>query len=603
MKKTILTLLFLSFFILGNLFAESVPMTKDPVPKLSNEVNYSLAIDGVKICEFQDKIPFVKTVNWDHPLVKAAKEPMYKGFRSSLCYGEWKKPYGLNDKDWNYYKKEYETATKERQAEIDELIKDVSYKNFIIVLLGEHRDYPAMIKKKLEVIAYNQPVGPKKNTELGKVDKPENGSIWWNLSGEGYRRLRNAMSSMYHHRLAKVDPNPSQFNYSWKEAGHTCNRRDNSVYPFTECEMEYLFKKYLTTAEGDNFDPAKFDSEVKANCTGAPRYYYNFRGHKNFTPLWLESNSFTWISRAMGDRLNVQTKKGDTVDPSYYQRPFASRYAISKSVWGAYLMYPEAHHDSMKEASEHGGGPHLYISMLTKKSGVESLGDNNLDLLSDYYLFPTIMGEGDIGLESQALPLASILAKNHEGESAIFTGDVKSSTAAGFMKDLFAKSPDWGFMSTFKTFEERMARINVGLDRHTNWGPTQMVNPVLYTDYGAQKNAIRGAYSPIVACSYMIDASHSFATGDYPATHPYERGKTKWMFVQKLPASWYYNEKDLAAGKPINWDTHFFNETSLSNDYYTERALDRFGWVPPEAIDANLYLVEATGYDDGGDDW
>jgi hypothetical protein len=100
-----------------------------------------------------------------------------------------------------------------------------------------------------------------------------------------------------------------------------------------------------------------------------------------------------------------------------------------------------------------------------------------------------------------------------------------------------------------------------------------------------------GAYSPIVACSYDISASNGFASGDYPTTPPFEQGVTKWMFVMKFRADHYYDEVAMRAGEKMNFDTDYFNETSLSNDYYVERALDRFGWVPGGDLHANIYFV------------
>ena len=42
---------------------------------------------------------------------------------------------------------------------------------------------------------------------------------------------------------------------------------------------------------------------------------------------------------------------------------------------------------------------------------------------------------------------------------------------------------------------------------------------------------------------------------------------------------------------------HYLNESSLSNDYYRERALDKFGWIPADDISSAAYLAEADGED------
>jgi hypothetical protein len=70
------------------------------------------------------------------------------------------------------------------------------------------------------------------------------------------------------------------------------------------------------------------------------------------------------------------------------------------------------------------------------------------------------------------------------------------------------------------------------------------------------------------------------------------------MFVMRFPAAHYYDEQDMQEGKAFDFTTAFFNETSLSNDNYHERALDHFGFVPVEANHANIYFV----YGDRGEE-
>ena len=50
----------------------------------------------------------------------------------------------------------------------------------------------------------------------------------------------------------------------------------------------------------------------------------------------------------------------------------------------------------------------------------------------------------------------------------------------------------------------------------------------------------------------------------------------------------------LRAGRILDFDRDWFSEPSLSNDYYCERGLDRFGWVPEDELCANLYLVSGS---------
>ena len=56
----------------------------------------------------------------------------------------------------------------------------------------------------------------------------------------------------------------------------------------------------------------------------------------------------------------------------------------------------------------------------------------------------------------------------------------------------------------------------------------------------------------------------------------------------------YYDERNLKAGEEIHWDDDYLNESSLSNDWYTEHALDKFGWIPARDMHTAAYMAEAT---------
>ncbi|MEQ9321384.1 MAG: hypothetical protein RIF41_19630, partial [Polyangiaceae bacterium] len=82
-----------------------------------------------------------------------------------------------------------------------------------------------------------------------------------------------------------------------------------------------------------------------------------------------------------------------------------------------------------------------------------------------------------------------------------------------------------------------------------------------------------------------------FVRRDYPSTHPFEQGRAKWLHVMRFPTASYYDEVAMANGKPIDFDKMYFNETSLSNDYYDERALDHFGYIEGAEMHAQVYLT------------
>ena len=154
-----------------------------------------------------------------------------------------------------------------------------------------------------------------------------------------------------------------------------------------------------------------------------------------------------------------------------------------------------------------------------------------------------------------------------------------------------------GFLEACTTFDARMARFNQALDRHTNWGPTgyYMLNASDPDDHSPR---FFGAYSPIVAASYDVSASDFFIRRDYDTTPSFERGRAKWLYVMKFPAERYYDSHAMEEGRPMDFDQSYFSEPSLSNDFYDERALDHWGYIPAEEHHAQVYLT----YGNRGDD-
>jgi len=594
------------------------PPITDKIPTMTSGVQNSN-----QWCTYTNAPPFVTQIKWDDPLIKAM-EPAFGTWdasgtetapgigRSTMSYGDHMKMYGLDEaNDWNAQKGLYmywmnktgitDAARTHALAGIDKKCARANYENFVKTVLGEYRDYPFMIKTKFTIVASHTPVN-KKGPQVRPADQA---FLFDGMTGDGYSRLRWIMDAVFEARQAQLNPTHSGMNYSWGEVGHGSNRVDNSSKPITHAEMRYIFAEWLQ-GPSKPFNLAQYEQGlarfIQQNCNASPTgpdlgYMYDFRGDKNFKANWMECNAFIWNSRHYCRKYEAQVAKHQTPDSSYFQRPFATRVQRSKEALAAYLFYPSAQHADMRKASESGGGPHMYIDN----------EDANGDGVADYRLFPDVMGSGDIGLESQALPSERVNAQ-----------PVTRDTVSTFRKANMS-TVDWGFGATFTvspatrpaftvdhvftaqdsdaqaTFKLRMARINVALDRHTNWGPTMMFSPTMFTL--SKRYAIRGAYSPIVAMSYEISKSHNFAVGDFPGGHPADQGKTKWMYFVKFPTANYYDERALRAGATINWAKMYLNEGSLSNDYYQERALDKFGCIPAADMHTACYLSEADGED------
>jgi hypothetical protein len=531
------------------------PFVPGPIPTLADPVQAHNTW-----CTYQATAPYVKTVAWEHPDVQAAMRGLALGYRSIISYAQWKVPFGLEA--------EPSTATPERLAAI-------RARNYVRALCGEHRDQPSMIAAKLAVLAQATTyAGP---GELEAVDTSKN--LMAQLTYPAYERMVAVMGAVYgHRRAALADPNDG-YHYGYGRTEWTSRRVERSVAPWTHCEMKFMFTHYLlagspSISAGSSFAEIQayetaYAAYRAAECTADDlAWMYNFRGHVNFHPLWLESNGFVQNARrARGAELSRGAR-------DYYLHPFASRHAAARAAWGTYLLYPDADHAKMIQASDAGGGPILYVTDQ----------DTDHDGLADYRLFDEF-GCGDQGVSS-SVPSencnmvtwgTAFYAKNTTGHAAAWD-------------PTWITTPDLGFLSSFTTFEARMGRLNQAIDRHTNWGPTGYYQ-IDASDPGDFSPRFFGAYSPIVAASYEISASDWFAKRDYTTSDPWEAGRTKWMYFMRFRAEHYYDEARLKAGDPLDFTRHYLNETSLSNDYYGERALDHFGWIPEGEIHAVVYLA------------
>ncbi|MBW2462274.1 MAG: hypothetical protein JRH11_11565 [Deltaproteobacteria bacterium] len=508
---------------------------------------------------YAEALPYVSAVKWAHPLIQRAMAAMGPGYRSIFTYREWRVAYGLENE---------RTGT-------DEEKRNKKVRNFIRVLVGELRDYPDLLRQRLTVIADHQSYASA--DEVPSFDTTEN--LFDQLSYPAYQKMVQVMRMVHTHRAAQLASSDDGYHHGFGAHGYGSRRVNKAVPPFDHCDMKFMFNNYMTENAPAWPDAAQYEAEYavyRANvCTADDfEWMYNFRGHVNFQPLWLESNAFNMNSlRARGAAIS----RGDE---SYYQRPFATRHAAARSAWGSYLFYRDADHRALISASERDGGPILYIT------------DQDLDEdgLADYRLFDTD-GCGDQGI-GRPIPAdnCNMVSWDEAWSTPNTTGHASTWNASDFGQ------PDMGFLSAFATFGERMARFNQALDRHTNWGPTSyyMLDA---SNVGDISPRVYGAYSPIVAASYDVSASAFFITRNYSTTSDFERGRAKWLFVMKFPASRYYDSGDLEAGRPIDFDENYFSEPSLSNDFYDERALDHWGYIPGEEHHAQIYLT----YGDRGD--
>ncbi|MCA9581409.1 MAG: hypothetical protein KC416_06410 [Myxococcales bacterium] len=532
----------------GTLTVESIypaPADREGIPTTTSDVLYDN-----EFCTYADTEPYVKSVEWTHPTVEAATKNILNGWRSMFTYSQWNVPYDLEDDS---------TGSEKRVAE-------KRARNFIRVLCGEYRDHPSMLRARLEVVATAQHYAGAE--EMTNVDTGKN--LFTQLTYPAYVKMVNTMRTMHAYRQQRGSKDG--YHYGFGEQGHGSRRVDESVAPWTQCEMKFMFEHYMTegapSASGTTYEN-EYDAYRASECSPEDfEWMFDFRGHVNFQPLWLSSNAYIHNSR----RARGMVLSHD--DNAYYLRPFATRRELSRKGMATFLFAKQDDFAEMMRASESGGGPILYITD-------EDTDDDNV---LDYRLFDQ-RGCGDQGVSS---PVPSKNCNMVPWETAEATPNV-TGHVTGFSKSDFER-PDLGFLDVFTTFDDRMARINQALDRHSNWGPTGYYMKA-GSDDGDPSPRFFGAYSPFVASSYDVSASDGFVRRDFPTTDEYERGRAKWLFVIRFRADHYYDEQDLKAGRSFDLDTAYFNETSLSNDFYRERALDHFGTIPGEEAYAQVYLT------------
>ncbi len=511
---------------------------------------------------YQDHAPFVREVRWSHPRIVAAMRGLAPGWRSVHAYPEWAAPYGLEDAS--------------PAGEVAQ--RNARVRNFIRVLLGELRDHPRLLEGKLRCLAHQVQCRP---DELGPAAPGV--EPFSRLTYPAYRRLVELMRVSQELREALAAHPNDTFNYCFGDADHRSARRERPVPPWTDREMAFAFSKYLgagapsvSNAEGPlppgSIGTWKFELERKA-ALAQPRddleAMYTFRGHIIITPLWLESNAFIWNSRRGGRAWRNRGCNG------YYLHPFRERYQRARQAWATYLFHKESDYLALRHASDEGGGPVIYLTD-------EDAADTGL---ARYRLFRGNPGHGE---QTDTAPDPRVNANMVPWDLAASTAS-ESAAVQGWRPDLLSRS-DLGFSEVFPTFERRMARLCQALDRHTNWGPTGY-SMLEASRKGALAHEIEflGAYSPLVATSYDLSASHEFAVKS--RSPGFEADHVKWIHVVRFPRARYLDVESLRAGRILDFDRDWFSEPSLSNDYYCERGLDRFGWVPEDELCANLYLV------------
>lgn len=480
---------------------------------------------------------------------------------------------------------------------------------FMTVLCGEFRDRPTLIKAKVRWVhkMFTLPATPQKTINL-------NHELWSQVSAESYSKYINNTRMIFHAKDQYLKKN----NYRARIGKYS---EDYPVEPFSVCETKFIFKRYVEV--GAQFNPkdyAKYTAEFKKfkdRCSQEDLdYIYDFRGDSNFKPNSPESNGMIWYSssitnnctRVNGKYVLKEASKAKISDPEicekYFKTPFAYRWGAARAGLASWLMRDIKHDATFANTR----------SMVTMIPNLEPLqkpfgfkipyrsGDDYVEELEknekgEYVTWDIKTGEMVVLTPDQvaakekeiAEKKAAIEEKKKNGDVVLF--DFIDSWKANQAK--FWERPDLGFNTVFgldtkaPLKEYVFERLRDAVNRHTDW---------YASGYDDGTNPIREqAYSPFVASSYEMSASDAFTAPGTTVQSPSD-GCKHWMFVFKLKKDKWYNSQSIVEKKPVDFNYHWFDETTLGTNHLadSEHAFDRLGTALEGEMDVILYIHNIT---------
>ncbi len=422
---------------------------------------------------------------------------------------------------------------------------------FLTYLCGEFRDRPTMVEAKIRWINHTNFLKPEAQ---GQIDPTKD--VWPQLTAAAYVPFIRFSDAFY---SAKQGAMQGSYDFG-KRTGV-----DKPVPAMSVCETKFIFSEYVD--EGKAFDTLEaFNTgynTFKANC--APEDlndYYDFRGDSNIKPNSPESNGMIWhaISVALqcqdtthvrptpktfpgGIQQKLLLQDKDCAD--YFAHPFLSRWSAARAGLGAWIL-----HDN-------------------QQNGVFSNTAEQVNIIPEWAHGPRLR------------PFDYLVA----GQNGLFVAgwqDQWAAQAMGF--ETLVPADNAGVDAK----ELAYTRLSNAVDRHTDWYASG------YDDKMSQKRDRTQAYSPFVASSYELSRSDAFVSPGYtvPSNNPEADAHKHFMYVFRVHKDNWFNTDSLNEGKPINFNSMWFDETSIGTTGLakSERAWDRLGTALEEEMDSILYL-------------
>lgn len=421
---------------------------------------------------------------------------------------------------------------------------------FLVYLCGEFRDRAGMVQAKTRWILNTNYVPTDPQPQIDPKKNP-----WLQMHAALYAPYLKFSYAFYQAKLQRLQS-------EGKHKFGSISGIDKPVMPQTVCETKHMFASYLDEnkefpgLEQWDSDYASFD---QANCTNEDRNdYYDFRGDGNFKPNSPESNGMIWHAISTSLQCKDTVTRLETPKPGqqlllpadgckeYFTHPFLSRWAGARAGLGTWLLHERQYDETFRKSNQRVDVHPNWTQGATK-------GPHD---------FVTAAGQGTFVQNWQAHWLKPTLG-------------------------LYELSGDTEGGDTAKQFLYEQIRNSV--DRHTDWYASG------YDDLMKQKRERDQAYSPFVASSYEMSASDAFVapcytipcTGEVPA-----RNWKHYMFIFRVHKDNYYSTDDLAAGKKIDFDNKWYDETTFGTTGLakSERAWDRLGTALETELDSILYL-------------
>ena len=546
--------------------------TQIPKPNYSNELVMSAAkkLNTVAPVSFYMYSAVVKSYGFDRKTDESFPWDTYKEVLDLSGNQE----FGMK-KNWDTGEEVFDLENLKNKFDYEYVHKDPKYQApkgvkgnshaFLTYLCGEFRDRPTLIEDKLVWMTniIKLPVEKQKKIEPSKEIK----NIWNQLTAESYAyyvTFSRAAFNAKEDALKTSVPLGSFF-------------VDKPVPAFTVCEVKYIMTEYITN--GYQVFPG-YEAYVKGLEVYQDKYcsqddkdhYYDFRGDSNMKPNSPESNGMIWYAtsvmgrcqRNLDSSVQVKSVKENNewipldfpveICEKYMERPFANRWNAARAALATWLARDIQFDDIFSRTS----------------STVNILPSFNPELAP----FDFSLGDGTI-------------YKGTDSENYLDLFSLK------FEENWL--SPDLGMNYVFgiengsvREMDMIYSRLRDAVDRHTDWYASGYDD----TQFEPKRSrVIDQAFSPFVASSYEMSESDAFTAPGITVKGPVD-GRRQWMYVFKVHKDKWYNTDSLEAGKPLNFETQWFDETSFGTTHLadTERAWDRLGTPLEGEMESIIYL-------------